>query len=56
LQNEGNCKQGEKTAFKWEKIIASKANDRELISNIYKQLMQLSTRKINDPTENGSKN
>ena len=33
----------------WEKIIANEATDKELISNIYKQLMQHSTRKINDP-------
>ena len=29
LHNEGNCKQGEKTAFKWEKIIANEATDKE---------------------------
>ena len=43
MHNEGNSKM-KRQPSEWEKIIANKTTDKELISKIYKQL---NTRKIN---------
>ena len=40
---------------KWEKIKANEATDKELISKIYKQLLKLNFRKINDPIKKWAK-
>ena len=39
----------------WEKIRANETTDKELISKIYKQLMQLNTRKRSNPIKTWQK-
>ena len=39
----------------WEKVIANEATDKELLLKIHKQLLQLNSRKINDPIKKWAK-
>ena len=39
----------------WENIIANEATDKQLISRIYKQHIELNSRKIKDPIKNWAK-
>ena len=39
----------------WEKITANEATNKELISKIYKQILQLNSRKISDQSKTGQR-
>ena len=55
MHSKGNCKQGEKTTSELVKIIANETTEKGFISKIYKQIIQLNTRKTNNPIKKWEK-
>ena len=55
MHSNGNYKQGKRQPSEWEKIIANETTDKGLISKIYKQLIQLNTRKASNPIKKWEK-
>lgn len=49
LSSKGNNQQGEKATYRWEKVFVNRISDKELISKIYEELMQLNSKRPDKP-------
>ena len=55
LHSKGNSKKMKIQLSEWEKIIANETADKGLISNMYKQFIQLNATKTNNPIKKWEK-